>query len=198
MKKISMVLMAVIAIVLSETTTFAAEDWEKIYSDVIYNESLSVTYSDPDDDPYSLEYGLFDIDGDNVPELFVGSWQYKDVYTIKNNRAEKIWKTHTNVVLRMLPNENAILDGGGSIFDAYGLVWSAKFHMTDGKITPSKEEIVKSDVYHMDDIMALKPEMIEDSIDYGDGRGNNVFRVKNKIVSEKQYGNAHENFYQAG
>lgn len=197
MKKFSLLAMSAVLAASMAVPASAAENWEKAYSDIIYKESLTINYN-PYDYPYAMKYGLYDIDGNGTPELFLGTWQHSDIYTMKNGKAALL----TNVSLQhfgLLPDENSFLMGNTSL-SADGEKYVVKCQMKDGRITPdpSKVRVPSSKGFDGDGYAVAQPEKMEFYINYFDGvwtKQKPIFMVNGKRVDEKTYWQKFEQRY---
>lgn len=182
MKKLSLAVIATLMTVSVTVPAMAAEDWEKAYSDIIYQRSLEDNFKRQQGSIFAYKYAVYDIDGNGTPELFCGERDNLSIYTMKNGEANKIGSVGS-LFMYIKADENAIIDAPFRF--GIGEDWTdTKYVMSNGKIKENPETIgVK---YKPGASGATSDEEL---------KKYSTYYINGKVVSESTYSAKAKTFY---
>ena len=181
MKKFNLLAMAAVMTASMAVPVVAAENWEKAYSDIIYQRSLEDDFKRKTD-IFAYRYAIYDIDGNGTPELFCGERDDLYIYTMKNGKAKKIGNIGS-LFMYIKPDENAVIDAPFTF--AVGTdSFNTKYVMSNGEFKSNPETL--SVKYKQE---AWGAHSAEEAEKYA------TYYVNGKVVSESAYSAKAKTFY---
>lgn len=182
MKKFSLLAMSVILAASMAVPAAAAENWEKAYSDIIYQRSLEDNFKKWQGSIFEYKYAVYDIDGNGTPELFCGERDDLYIYTMKNGKAKKIGNIGS-LFMYIKPDENAVIDAPFTF--AVGTdSFNTKYVMSNGEFKSNPETL--SVKYKQEAWSAHSQEEAEKYATY---------YINGKVVSKSAYSAKAKTFY---
>ena len=138
MKKFNLLAMAAVMTASMAVPVVAAENWEKAYSDIIYQRSLEDDFKRKTD-IFAYRYAIYDIDGNGTPELFCGERDDLYIYTMNNGKVKKIGSVG-QLGMSVVANDNAIIDGSFSFGIGEDYI-AQKYVMSNGEFNSNPDTI---------------------------------------------------------
>ena len=138
MKKFNLLAMSAVLAASMAVPAAAAENWEKAYSDIIYQRSLEDDFKRKTD-IFAYRYAIYDIDGNGTPELFCGERDNLYIYTMKNGKIKKIGSVG-QLGMSVVANDNAMIDGSFSFGIGEDYI-AQKYVMSNGEFNSNPDTI---------------------------------------------------------
>ncbi len=119
--------------ILSKPAQAADEPWQEAYKDEIYHQSM--VFDTPGGE---LWYGLYDVDGNSIPELFFGNYINTSIYTYVNGKVTLIGEVGD--IDYIFPDKNAIW-WYNETMDADGVHFVVESIYQNGRLSPGGSEV---------------------------------------------------------